>query len=149
MRMPFLALAFFLVAGSQSIAAQPAEQIAESPSRLLAEDVRVAIVAGDAQAWHDLIKWDGVDDITRAAIDRMTESVLGRAVESVAIEPLDAANYEPYEFKGVRYVLNGEPKGQVTVNFVPEPPLSQDSFTMAFGVEDGRAVILLARPDGQ
>ena len=144
-----------LVAGALlACSPSPAEQApateakAEAPpanGEELAARVQTALQAGDWDGYMALMKLDGVDALGEQAFERMRASLPEQQVDKVYAEPLDDS-FQPFDYNGVTYGLNGTPEGRITIAFAPQPPETASTFSMTYAVEDGRAVLLREVP---
>lgn len=151
MRIIGLSLIMALAACSGPAPANPgdhAEAAAQSPAEQLAAQVKAAIEAGDIEAFRGLHNFAGTDDAVRSVFDRFAPGIVGRKVNAVTLEPLgDAVLTE--QFNSTSYRFNGEPVGQITVDFAMDNPNEKETFSMVYGIEAGRAVILRMVPEAE
>lgn len=146
-RIVILAAAMSLSACAQAEPsdAPPMQDVEGSPAEVLAAQLHQAVESGDHEAFNALVKLDGADEIVRSAFERLSGGILGRQVNSVTLEPA-ADTLAPYEYDGVTYSLNGEAVGEVKIDFAMDNPSESETFSMAYAIEGGRAVLLLAVP---
>lgn len=136
-----------LLACTEAGNAQQDAEAAQDPAAALASNLEQAIERGDEAAFRALVKFDGTNDEVQQVFARLSGGILGRGVNAVTLEP-PSDQTQPYDFNGTRYELNGDAVGEVKVDFAMDNPNESETFSMAYGLEDGRAVILLAAPAG-